>query len=128
MPEPPPQTLRDFYPFYLSQHRDPRNRLVHYVGTVAGIAAGVAMLMSGRSLLAPLVGLAVAYGILWPFGHMLFEGNVPASLAGRGFTQRAATMLRSMGCDFFMGFRALTGRLQGDFERHGITPHLDRHE
>lgn len=126
MSEPLPRTLREFYPFYLSQHRDPRNRFVHYVGTAAGIAAAAAMLASGRYLLAPVVGLAVAYGILWPFGHMLFEGNVPASLAGRGFTERAAAILRSMCCDFFMGFRALTGRLRGDFERHGITPHLDR--
>lgn len=97
-------------------------------GNAGATAAGVATLVSGRYLLAPVVGLAVAYGILWQFGHMLFEGNVPASLAGRGVAQRVATMLRSMCCDFLMGFRALTGRLRGDFERYGITPHLDRPE
>lgn len=121
-----PTTLSDFYPYYLSQHRDPRNRIVHYIGTALGIVTAGATLAAGHVVLAPFVGLAVAYGILWPFGHMLFEGNVPASLTGRGVSQRAATVLRSVCCDFFMGFRALTGRLEGDFERFGIEYRRDR--
>jgi hypothetical protein len=69
-------TFVDFYPYYLSEHADPVNRLLHFVGTSLVIALLVA---------APLVDLRLwialpvaGYGFAWA-GHFLVERNRPAT-------------------------------------------------
>ncbi|OYW71494.1 MAG: DUF962 family protein, partial [Pseudomonadales bacterium 32-42-5] len=57
------KTLKEFYPFYLSQHEDPICRRLHFVGTtcVIGITAAAAMTKNPKLLWAlPVVGYGFA--------------------------------------------------------------------
>ena len=65
-----------FWPFYVSQHLDPRNRLLHFLGVTLAIAALVAsILQSSYWLVAvPIAG----YGFAW-LGHFFAERNKPAT-------------------------------------------------
>lgn len=99
------KTFEEFWPHYLGEHRHPKNRALHFIGTtlVYGILA-FGLARSPRWLaLAPLVG----YGFAW-VGHFFVEKNRPAT-----FTYP----LWSLRGDFRMHARVLTGRLARDLER-----------
>jgi hypothetical protein len=71
------RTFRDFYPFYLSEHRHPVCRRLHFAGSLLVIAAIVAAILTGSAwwlLAAPVAG----YGCAW-IGHFFFEKNRPAT-------------------------------------------------
>ncbi|TCB33925.1 DUF962 domain-containing protein [Acinetobacter sp. ANC 4910] len=94
------KTLKEFYPFYLSQHTDPTCRRLHFVGTtcVIGIAATAAMKKNAKLLWAlPIVG----YGFAW-VGHFFFEHNKPATFKQPFF---------SLICDFKMYKDILVGKV-----------------
>jgi len=67
----------DFYPFYLSEHRNPWCRRLHLAGTAVGalLFVGALAAQAWRALL--LVPL-LAYGFAWA-GHFFFEHNRPAT-------------------------------------------------
>jgi hypothetical protein len=71
-------SFREFYPYYLSEHRDPTCRRLHFVGSlliVVLIGAVIAGALSPWWLLAiPVIG----YGFAW-VGHFFFEHNRPAT-------------------------------------------------
>ena len=70
-------TFREFYPFYLSEHRNVTCRRLHFVGSslVLGCILAASATGNGWWLLgAPLAG----YGFAW-LGHFLFEHNRPAT-------------------------------------------------
>ena len=71
------RSFSEFYPFYLSEHRHPVSRLLHYLGTWCAVACVIALLVSGEPqwLLGALVG---GYAFAW-FGHFRFERNKPAT-------------------------------------------------
>ncbi len=71
------QTLDDFWPFYIAQHMNRKNRRLHFAGTTIGLAALAAGLLLRESRFLPL-GLAGAYGLAW-VGHFKYEGNRPAT-------------------------------------------------
>ncbi len=67
----------EFYSFYLSQHKNPVCRYLHYVGsiTVLSILGYIFLTSSWKLLLLlPIVG----YGFAW-VGHFFFEKNKPAT-------------------------------------------------
>jgi hypothetical protein len=67
----------DFYPFYLSEHRNRTCRRLHFIGSSLALACLVlAMVMRNPWWL--LVGLLCGYGFAW-VGHFGFEKNRPAS-------------------------------------------------
>jgi hypothetical protein len=69
-------SYEEFWPYYVSQHLDPTNRRLHFVGTTLVIAS-----LAGGALLAPVFALAApfaGYGFAW-IGHFLFEKNRPAT-------------------------------------------------
>ena len=71
------RTYEEFWPFYLSQHRDPVCRRLHFVGTTIVWA----ILITAAALRTPLLLLAapvVGYGFAW-VGHFVFEKNRPAT-------------------------------------------------
>jgi hypothetical protein len=71
------RTFRDFYPFYLSEHRHPVCRRLHFAGSLLVIAAIAAAILTGSAwwlLAAPVAG----YGFAW-VGHFFFENNRPAT-------------------------------------------------
>ena len=70
-------SFADFYPFYLSEHRNQTCRRLHFVGSTLSLACLVALLAT----LNPwwlLAGLLCGYGCAW-IGHFGFEKNKPAS-------------------------------------------------
>jgi hypothetical protein len=98
----------EFWPHYLRAHRDPRTRLVHYLGTSVGLALliAAALLADWRLVLAaPLAGYALAW-----LAHGVFERNKPATF-GHPFW--------SFYSDFRMLFLWVCGRLDPEIERAG---------
>ena len=71
------RSFAEFYPFYLTEHRHPVSRALHYVGTWLAVACVVALLVTGEIewLLAAMV---CGYAFAW-FGHFRFERNRPAT-------------------------------------------------
>ncbi|MGH8427551.1 MAG: Mpo1-like protein [Gammaproteobacteria bacterium] len=69
--------FREFYPFYLSQHRNPVNRGLHFSGNLIIIALLIAAIVTRFWWL--LIAVPVAgYGLAW-IGHFFFEHNRPAT-------------------------------------------------
>lgn len=71
------KTFKEFWPFYLSQHSNPVNRRIHFLGTLfVHILIILAIINHKHALfwLLPVVG----YGFAW-FGHFVFEKNKPAT-------------------------------------------------
>lgn len=67
----------DFYPFYLSEHRNRSCRRLHFAGSTLSLVCLALLLFTGqwRWLL---IGLLCGYGCAW-IGHFGFEKNRPAS-------------------------------------------------
>lgn len=71
------ESFEEFWPYYLAEHSDPTNRLLHAVGTSAALvcaAAGVVKKNPKLLALAPVLGYAPAW-----VGHFFVEKNRPAS-------------------------------------------------
>jgi hypothetical protein len=92
-------SLRDFYPFYLSEHQNTTCRKLHFVGT------GLVFVLLFRFfcdfnylflLAIPFTG----YGFAW-VGHFFFEKNKPATFQYPGY---------SLASDFILFFDLLKGK------------------
>jgi hypothetical protein len=71
------RSMAEFYPFYLSEHRHPVSRVLHYIGTWASVLSLVALLVTAEPLW--LFGvLGSGYSFAW-LGHFRFERNKPAT-------------------------------------------------
>jgi hypothetical protein len=70
-------SFAEFYPFYLSEHRNPLCRALHYIGSI-GVLSIVVYAISTESYMAlwfmPLMG----YGFAW-VAHFFIEHNRPAT-------------------------------------------------
>ena len=99
-----------FWPEYLSAHRDRRTRAIHYFGTVLGVAALLAFLvtMNWRFLVAAPI---VSYGLAMP-SHPMFESNLPKTFE-HPFLSFAA--------DFYMLYLWASGKLAAELAR---LPHV----
>ena len=70
-------TVREFYPYYLQEHQDPRCRQTHFVGTTFGLVClSFAIFTANLSFI--LLGLVGGYACAW-FGHAVYEKNRPAT-------------------------------------------------
>jgi hypothetical protein len=67
----------DFYPFYLREHADRRNRRLHFIGSTLVLACVWQVFATGQ-LVWVLNGLLCGYGFAW-IGHFFFEKNRPAT-------------------------------------------------
>jgi hypothetical protein len=99
-------TYDEFFTFYLREHSDPRNRLMHAAGTLLGLGTVIIPLIVGHAWYA-LLWPVVAYGFAWT-GHYLIEGNKPATF-GHPFW--------SFFSDFSMLALMATGRLEERIKR-----------
>ena len=70
-------SFREFYPFYLNEHRDRTCRRLHFLGSSLALAC-LAMLLATGSAWWLLAGLLCGYGCAW-IGHFVFEKNRPAT-------------------------------------------------
>lgn len=102
-----PQTFEEFWPYYVSQHRNPTNRRLHFVGTSLSFGCVALSPMVPAALIAvPLWG----YGLAW-IGHFMFEKNRPASWYS------AKHFAWSFRGDLRMYRRMLAGRMQAEIDR-----------
>ena len=102
-------SFREFWPFYLGQHRKRWTRLLHFAGTDMAVASAIlaAVYREPRLLL---IGLVSAYGLAW-VGHFFVEHNRPATFQ---------YPLWSFAADWKMWALRSTGRLRRELRRHGI--------
>ena len=70
-------SFREFYPFYLGEHRNRTNRRLHFVGSSFSIGFIVLAVKSMHPWWL-LVALVSGYAFAW-IGHILFEKNRPAT-------------------------------------------------
>ncbi len=94
-------SFREFYPFYLSEHRNRTCRRLHFIGSCCVLVV-IAVVLAGASawwlLLLPVIG----YGFAW-IGHFAFEKNRPATFRHP---------LYSLAGDWVMFWQILTGKLR----------------
>lgn len=93
-------TLKDFYPYYLTEHSDSTCRTLHYIGTsllLVIIVAAIVLRNPKILFLIPVVG----YGFAW-VGHFFFEKNKPATFQYPFY---------SLASDFIMYFHFITGKI-----------------
>ncbi len=95
------RSFDEFFSFYMTQHSDPKNRLLHALGTVGGVAIVVAAFAVHRPWYA-LLWVPVGYGCAW-FGHFIVEKNTPATFGHPVW---------SFISDFRMVWLLLTGQLR----------------
>lgn len=92
-------SLKEFYPFYLSEHQHPVSRRLHFIGTGL-IALWIILAIVTHEpwwlVLIPIGG----YGFAW-VGHFFFERNKPATFQ---------YPLYSLASDFILFWHLLTGR------------------
>lgn len=94
-------SFTDFYPFYLSEHRDRTCRRLHFVGTSLGLACFVLALATQNAWWV-LAGIVIGYACAWT-GHYFFEKNRPAT-----FTYPVYSFMG----DWVMWKEILTGRIR----------------
>ena len=94
------QSFKAFYPYYLKEHANKNNRILHFVGTLLLIIFLIPGIITGKWWFFALIPLT-GYGFAW-FGHFFIERNKPAT-----FTYP----LYSLAADFVMFWDILTGRI-----------------
>jgi len=103
--------LDEFWPLYLSAHRNRYTRGAHYAGVVCGaVLAALAAATLNRWLL--VIGASGAFAMTVA-SHWIFEGRRPLFLINP---------LLGILCDLRMFFLAMTGRLEAELRRYGIGP------
>lgn len=104
------ENLSQFWPYYLSEHLDLRNRRLHFVGTALTLVILVSALGSGEYL--GLIAIPIfGYGCAWT-GHLVFEKNRPATFQ---------YPIMSLIYDYKMFWLTLTGGLDQELRRHGLS-------
>src|SRR5512134_524894 len=102
-----PQSFEEFWPYYVSQHRNPTCRRLHFAGTTLAMGCiAISPAVPAALLAAPVFG----YGLAW-IGHFAFENNRPASWGGA----RAAYW--SLRGDLRMWRYMATGMMAAEVER-----------
>jgi hypothetical protein len=71
------KTFAEFYPFYLSEHRNRTCQPLHFLGSTLALVC-LAMLIATGWPQYLFYGLLCGYGFAW-VGHFAFEKNKPAS-------------------------------------------------
>ena len=93
------QSLKEFYPYYLTEHQHPTSRILHFIGTGLVLLLLVSALSLGEYTW--LFGIPViGYGFAW-VGHFFFEKNKPATFTYPFY---------SLASDFLLFFDLLRGK------------------
>jgi hypothetical protein len=108
-----PRTLREFWPFYLSQHRRPATQALHVAGSAAALLF-LGLAVAFRSWWLVLAALVAGYGLAW-VGHFFVERNRPAT-----FTHPVKSFLS----DWRLFWVVVTGRLERELDEH-LPPRPD---
>jgi hypothetical protein len=106
MADPEMRTFEDFWPFYVREHANKTNRMLHFLGTSLFLGSTAAGLLTGRKAFF-VAGPMLGYGFAW-VGHFFVEGNRPATFK---------YPLRSLRADFVMWGKMLAGTMDDEVER-----------
>ncbi len=71
------ENYREFWDFYVSEHRQPLTRYLHFVGTTLGIVMLIWFVRGENWFYIPLC-FVVGYAFAW-FSHFFVEKNKPAT-------------------------------------------------
>ena len=108
-------SFADFYPFYLSEHRNRTCRAMHFAGSTLVLALVTLAIMSREAwwlLAVPVAG----YGFAW-VGHFVFEKNRPATFRYPGY---------SLLGDWVMYWQLLTRKIPFEERDAGTRQGADR--
>ncbi len=103
------QTFKEFWPFYLGEHANHKNRKLHFIGTSLVFALAIYAIATAQWMLfwaVPFCG----YGFAW-VGHFIVEKNRPATFKYPFW---------SLAGDFKMFFMTVSGRLQAELDKYKI--------
>lgn len=101
--------LQQFWPFYLNEHRNKSNRLLHFVGT------GMSFFWLFKTITKKkpsyiLMGILNGYGLSWA-GHFFFEKNKPAAIK---------YPFKSFLSDWKMFYFIGTGKIDSELEKYPL--------
>ena len=102
------KSYKEFWPYYLNEHRRPETRALHYFGTALGLGLLAAAALTGDWMLLP-AAIIAGYLFAWA-AHFLVEKNRPATFK---------YPLWSFVSDFRMLGFWMAGRLEGELRRAG---------
>ena len=100
------RSFSEFYPYYLSEHKDPVCRRLHYIGSTLVLAILTTLVVTGLWSYWWLMLLA-GYGFAW-VGHFKFEHNKPATFKYPFY---------SLAADWVMYKDFLTGQLEQKLQK-----------
>ena len=89
-----------FYPYYLTEHGDAKNRRLHFIGTGLLLAILIVAIVLQKWWMLALIPV-VGDGFAW-VGHFFIEKNKPATFIYPVY---------SLGSDFVMFWHILTGQI-----------------
>ena len=99
------KTLMQFYPYYLTEHSNFTNRVLHFIGTGIVISILIFGVVTQNYMLLFFIPIA-GYGFAW-FGHFMIEKNKPATFK---------YPLYSLASDFIMFWHILTFQIEAKVE------------
>ncbi len=92
-------SLKEFYPYYLTEHRDYTCRVLHFIGTGLVVLSFLTFWFTFNWLYLALIPF-LGYGFAW-VGHYFFEQNKPATFKYPGY---------SLASDFILFWHLLIGK------------------
>ncbi len=93
------KSLKEFYPFYLSEHQNYMCRVLHFVGTGLVILFFLIFLATFKWIFFAVIPF-LGYGFAW-VGHFFFEKNKPATFQYPSY---------SLSSDFILFWHLFTGK------------------
>ena len=94
------KNFEEFYPFYLKEHSNPINRLLHVIGTTIVLSLLLTAIWHRNPYWLVFIPIS-GYGFAW-IGHFFFEKNEPATFK---------YPLWSLQSDFKMYFDILSNKI-----------------
>jgi hypothetical protein len=91
--------LKEFYPYYLTEHQNPTSRVLHFIGTGLVLVVLVTAITMAKYIWLAAIPV-IGYGFAW-VGHFFFEKNKPATFTYPFY---------SLASDFLLFFDLLRGK------------------
>lgn len=92
-------SLKEFYPYYLTEHQDYTCRVLHFTGTALVFVSLAVFLITFNWIFLAIIPV-LGYGFAW-VGHYFFERNKPATFKYPGY---------SLASDFILFWHLLIGK------------------
>ena len=104
------KTYSEFWPFYLKEHSLEKTRSWHFIGSSLSVIFMILTIVFMKPVIM-LLALLAGYGFAW-YSHFYVQKNRPATFKYPFW---------SLFSDFRMWFLQLTGKLQAELNKFGIT-------